>query len=501
MINDKQLAYLLRNGDKLRAELNLMDFIRQAWSQIEPGVTFVDGWAVQAVAEHLQAVTEGQIKKLLINIPPGCSKSMFTCVMWPAWEWGPRGLSHHRFISGSYDQGLATRDLLRCRDLIQSEWYQARWPLQLKADQNEKTYYENTMTGWRKSVGVRGALTGYRGDRVVIDDPHDVKGAESEATRNEGCRWFFETVPTRFNNQDTFAMVIIMQRLHEQDISGRILDDEELASEWTQLILPMRHEVERHCSTSVVLSTTGETFKDPRTEEGELLWTDRFSEETVSTMEKTFRAESGDYAVAGQLQQRPVPRGGGEFKRADFIVITTPPTEPGIIVRAWDLAGSKEKRSAYTAGVKLHIGTKSRRLTILDMVRFKGTSSEVDIEMLRVARLDGKSITIDIPQDPGSAGKTAVSHITANLEGFTVRSSPESGDKEFRAGPFASQVQAGNVFVLNRPWTEPLLREAEMFPGKFKDQIDALSRAYAALLRARKSDLPIIPPTLSVKKG
>ena len=117
-MTDSVLARILENPDKARCEFSLYEFVKQAWPVLEPGVTFVDGWAVRAIAEHLQAVTDGQCKRLLINVPPGMSKSMLTNVFWPAWEWGPRGLAVHRFISASYEQGLATRDMVRCRDLL-----------------------------------------------------------------------------------------------------------------------------------------------------------------------------------------------------------------------------------------------------------------------------------------------------------------------------------------------------------------------------------------------
>lgn len=489
------LTQLLADPKKAHAELSLLEFTKQAWQVLEPEVDFVSGWAVEAIAEHLQAVTDGQIRRLLINVPPGCTKSMMTNVMWPAWEWGPRGKANHRFISASYEQGLATRDLVRCRDLVLSEWFQQRWPITLKGDQNEKTYYETSRTGWRKSASVRSALTGYRGDRIIIDDPHSVKTAESDADRNESLRWFTETVPTRLNKAGESAIVVIMQRLHEQDIAGLILED--LAQDYTHLMLPMEYERERHCKTMVVMPS-GETFEDPRTEEDELLWKERFPAEANEETKRALRSHGGEYAVAAQLQQRPAPRGGGAFKKDDFIIVDDIP-EFQRPVRGWDLAATSKKKNpnaAYTAGVKM-ARTTDGRLIILNIVRAQASPGEVKRMLKRTAQADGAYCQISLPQDPGQAGKAQIADLVALLEGFEAYGSPESGDKEMRAFPFAAQVEAGNVLLARGGWNKDFLKEAEMFPnGRFKDQIDACSRAYAWLLQNRDPNIGIVPATL-----
>lgn len=493
------VQYAMDNPDTYMAEIDLIEFVRQGWHVLEPGADaqFVDGWCVGVMAEHLVAITDGQIRRLMMNVPPGFTKSMLTNVFWPAWEWGPRRLPHYRYISAAVEQTLATRDLIRCRDLVLSEWYQERWgPMNMKEDVNEKTYYANNKTGWRRSVGFRGNIIGNRGDRIIVDDPHDPKGAESELVREEGRLWFSETLPTRLNKQEESAIVVIMQRLHTRDVSGLILGDEELSDQYEKLILPMEHEMDRRASTSVIWSKTNLPFEDPRQEEGELLWPERFSAKAVEELKTIFRTGGGTYAEAGQLQQRPAPRGGGIFKRDKFIITNERPAKGGTTVRGWDIAGTKKKRSAYTVGVKMHRATDGH-LTVLDVCRFKGEPHEVDVEMRKCAELDGKQVHIDLPQDPGAAGKHTISHMTKNLEGYIVHFSPESGEKDDRALPFAAQVGAGNVSLLERSWNEAYLNEAELFPaGDFKDQIDATSRAYAAILRRKGGAVSFHPPTL-----
>jgi predicted phage terminase large subunit-like protein len=497
MNGDELLASMLRNPSKARCELSLLEFTKQAWEVLEPGVKFQHGYAVEALSEHLQAVTEGHIKRLLINVPPGCTKSMMTNVMWPSWEWGPRALEHHRFISASYEQGLAVRDMVRGRDLLKSEWFQARWPVAFKDDQDQKTYYENTRTGWRFAASVRAALTGYRGDRIVVDDPHSVKGAESDAEREESLRWFAETLPTRLNKQGESAIVVIMQRLHQRDIAGLIID--ELGDEWTHLCLPMEYEADRHCRTTVVMPN-GEPFSDWRREPGELLWPERFPRDSVEALKKQLRAWGGSYAEAAQLQQRPAPREGGMFKVAKFRIIDTPPANVVHWVRGWDLAATSKKknpRAAWTAGAKLGM-TPDGTILIADMRRIQGSPGEVKDLIRTTGEVDGKRVRISVPQDPGQAGVAQVADLAAGMQGYLLFGSPEAGDKAQRALPLSAQVEAGNVCLVRAPWNDAFLAEAALFPAStYKDQVDACSRAYAELLAlGRPNTAPRVAPTL-----
>lgn len=480
---------LLRTLDSLESDRSLLGFIKVAWKHLEPETDFVYGWSIEAICEHLEAVSNGQIRRLLINVPPGCMKSLTTEVFWPAWEWGPRKQSHLRFISASYEKGLATRDLVRCRDLLTSEWFQSLWPLEFKGDQNLKTYYENQHHGWRLAASVGGALTGYRGDRIIIDDPHDVRSADSDIKREDAIRWFTETLPTRLNNQKTSAMVVVMQRLHERDVSGLI--QQELSDSWEQLVLPMEFESSRRCK----IHATGWT--DPREEDGDLLWPERFDRESVEELKQTFRAQGGTYAEAAQLQQRPAPRGGGLFKRESFQVVDRAP-ENGRVVRGWDLAASTGHRAAYTVGVKLMLSY--GKLYILDVFRKRGTPGEVEDAIRTCAQQDGRTVAISIPQDPGQAGKAQKSRLAALLHGYNVHFSPETGAKDDRAIPVAAQAEAGNVCIVRGPWNDAFLAEAQMFPaGEFKDQVDALSRAYAYLLTTKQRAIALEPAMIITK--
>ena len=291
-----------RERDIRAAEASLAEFAKQAWHILEPSTELKWGWALDAVCLHLQAVSDGDILRLLMNVPPGSMKSLMTNVFWPAWEWGPLNMPHMRFLSTAHKQDLAVRDNIKCRRLIQSEWYQSRWPILLMGDQNAKTKFENDSTGFREAMAFT-SMTGSRGDRITLDDPLSVDDANSDAALIACESTFREALPTRVNN-DQSAIVVIMQRLHEKDPSGIILS-EKLGYE--HLCLPMEYEKARPCRTSI-------GFTDPRTEEGELLFPERFSAKTVVELKKTL----GEMAYAGQMQQRPSPAGGGILKIKHF---------------------------------------------------------------------------------------------------------------------------------------------------------------------------------------
>lgn len=490
------LNHILANPSKAKCEFSLIDFVEQAWPVLEPSIEFKRGWAVEAIAEHLQAVTEQDITRLLINVPPGMSKSMLTNVFWPAWEWGPRGLGSYRYISASYRQSLATRDLVRCRNLVMSKWFQERWPIALREDQNEKTYYENTETGWRTSRSTKSDLTGERGDRILIDDPHSTKTAESPVELGEVARFFTESVPTRLNT-DTSAIVVIMQRLNQADVSGIILDTE-IAQDYEHLMLPMEFEEGRKCSTSVIMPD-GKPFEDPRTEEGEMLFPERFSREKVEELKRALRSRGGTYAEASQLQQRPTARGGGRFKRENFKMWEGPLPKGRRVVRGWDLAASTTSRSPFTAGVRMS-QIPDGRILIEDATRARLEAFDVEELIRACCKQDGNCRT-SIPQDPGAAGKAWKAHMAKMLGGFDVHFSPESGDKDTRALGLAAQVEAGMVYLVEGSWNAAYLSEMAAFgPGAaFKDQADASSRAYAELVKNQNDEVGVVAGTLFIQ--
>lgn len=473
-----------RRAVKRECESSLAAFIRHAWPIIEPGQPYVHGWHIDAICEHLEAISRGDINRLLINIPPGTMKSLAVGVFWPAWEWGPLDRASTRVVAASHEQGLAVRDNLRARRLVASEWYQSLWGdrVVLTRDQNAKIKFENEATGFRQAAAA-GSITGARGDRVIIDDPHSVEGAASDAQREGVIEWFLEAAPTRLNNPDRSAIVVVMQRLHERDVSGVILA-KELGYE--HLCLPMEFEPERACRTSI-------GFSDPRAEDGELLFPERFPREVVERDKKVM----GAYAVAGQFQQRPAPREGGMFKRAWFPVVDAIPAGPRKRVRAWDFAAT-QGGGDWTVGVKMSLGSDGV-FYVEDVVRDQLSPGEVERLLKSVTSQDqtGGPTSVRMPQDPGAAGKTDAASKIKLLAGYDARAKPVSGDKEQRARPAAAQAEAGNVKLLRGKWNEAFMEELCTFPaGSHDDQVDAFADALNELALA-----PVTKTTTSTVAG
>ncbi len=303
-------------------EESLLDFAGYVWPVVEPAIPFIRGWVIEAIAAHLEAVTFGHIRRLLINVPPGFSKSLMTDVFWPAWEWGPRNMPWLRYVCASYSNHLTERDNLRCRNIVVNQRYTRLWGKRfgISNEQFTKIKFANDQTGWKLATSVGGIGVGERGDRFIIDDGNNTMEMESEVTRNTTNMWFTEVVPDRLNNQSKSAIVVIQQRLHEDDISGIALSRE---MGYTHLCVPMEYiprvyvngfNAEGNITTYIDedVEQVEEVFwEDPRSEDGELAWPERFPPQIVEDLKR----DKGPYAYVGQYQQSPEPRGGAIIKR------------------------------------------------------------------------------------------------------------------------------------------------------------------------------------------
>lgn len=472
----------------------LSAFIAEAWHILEPDTLYVHGWHIDVLCDHLEAVTRGEINRLLINIPPGSSKSLIVSVFWPAWEWA-MGYTSYRYITTSYNEANTTRDTDKFVDLLTSAWYQMRWPHVVLKRKGSKLV-QNTGTGSRRSSPF-GSLTGKRADRLVIDDPHSTESAESDKDRLRTTNRFRRGALNRLNDQRKSAIIIVMQRLHEQDISGVILSH--FAKEYVHVCLPMEFERQSPCYT--VVQPTGSTAKpragrydaerrtwyfandnvpegraaaveaaplrlvyrqDPRTREGELLDPVRFPAAVLAEL----KAGMGAHDYAGQYQQRPSAREGGMFKRADFVIVDAIPAEAVKKVRRWDLAATVQAMGNdpdFTASVKM--SQWALKFYVEDVTEFRRTSTEVRKAIKNTASQDGRACAIVIPKDPGQAGVDQSSSIIAENAGYKITAERETGDKGTRAEPLAAQNGAGNVYLLRAPWNERFIDQLCLAEG------------------------------------
>lgn len=287
-------------------EQSLIDFVRWNWHSLEPlSAPLVDGWPLEAICEHLEAVTDGEIHRLLITVPPGFMKSLLTNVFWPAWEWGPRNLPHMRYINFSYTGSLTERDNERFRDLMLDARFSGLWNDRFTLRKVGSVKVTNDKTGWKLASSVGGVATGERGNRILLDDAHNVKQGESQAVRTETVRWVREAMSNRLNDMKRDAIVAIGQRVHEDD-AGRALMD----LGYDHLSIPMEYDMRRAYANGVDKFQTAIGWEDPRETEGELAWPERFPADIITGMKET----SGTFAWSAQYQQSPAPRGGGIIK-------------------------------------------------------------------------------------------------------------------------------------------------------------------------------------------
>lgn len=459
---------------KVKREVRLPEAVYNI--EVEGNHNYIADGILVHNCDHLEAATRGEITRLIVNIPPGFMKSLLVSVFWHAWEWGPRNLPHLRYLATSYSEDFTKRDTRRTRDLIRSEWYQHLWGRRVQLTRIGERSFENTARGGRDTRPFR-SLTGGRGDRLMIDDPHSTETAESDAERERTLRIFRESVPLRINDQKKSAIVIIMQRLHANDVTGEAL---RLDLGYTHLRLPMRFEADKPCKTYV----QGKLFfQDPRKTEGELLAPQRINADQLAVIERGM----GSYAIAAQNQQRPGPREGAMFKRHWFEIVGAAPAE-GRVVRAWDLAATKKdaRKSPdpdWTVGIRMR-KTAAGIFYIESEVRLREESFAVEKAIKQAAEIDGQHVRIRLPQDPGAAGKTTAAAYIKALVGKDVRIRPETGDKATRAVPLQVQAEAGNVKIVAGPWIEAYLDELVSFPGgNHDDRVDATSAAFDELLR------------------
>ena len=519
----------LQELDRADCEDSLYMFLKHAWRYIDAS-PFTDGWPIEAVAEHLQAVADGELKRLIINIPPRCAKSTLTSVAFPAWVWAqpwttPTSGPGVQFLHASYAQQLSLRDSVKCRRLIESPWYQKLWGdrFMLTGDQNTKTRFDNDKNGSRLSTSVGSALTGEGGSIIVVDDPNAAQEAFSEATIAATIEWWDSALSTRLNDPKTGAFVVIQQRLSEEDLTGHIMSKDE--GEWTHLCLPMRYEWRRHSYTTIgwndprgcddngnpLVEVTDDGDRLPITpeaevelddREGALLWPERFGEQEVTILEK----QLGPWAAAGQLQQRPEPKGGGIIKREwwqtweapnypnmDFIIAcldtayTTKSENDPSALTVWGVFSSDisvqnphhamtrdGNRAAYirqyteTSPKVMLMYAWQGRYELHELVnRVANTCRDMKVDQLLVEnKAAGYSVAQELRRMYGS-------------EKFgVVMFDPKSQDKLARLYSVQHLFAEGLVYAPIRQWAEMVITQVGTFPkGKHDDLVDTVSMA------------------------
>lgn len=443
---------------------SLYDFTRLAWPHVEPDQPFIDSWHISALTEHYEACLRGEIDRLVVNLPPGMSKSRITCVFFPTFSWiGKPGL---RFLNASFDSDLTMRDASDSLDLMQSKWFRQRWGNRFVLPSPSPVgNIRNNVGGWRYATSTGGKALGRHADIQIIDDPTKPKGMTRESL-DETRKWLQNTMASRWRKPGLNCRLLIMQRLHVADLAATMLEDGAV-----HLCLPMEFEPKRKCMT--------QWFEDPRTEKGELLCPARFDKKAVGTM----RREMTGQVAAAQLGQDPVPEGGAVFKLDWFRYWKVLPASLTQMVVSVDCSFKGTDDSDFV--VMQCWGRRGGEFWLIDQVKGKWTFSQTLAELRKFCRKHPKA-TKRLIEDKAN-GTAVIDTLKKEVSGM-VPVNPEGG-KVARANAVQPFFEANNVFIPDPkqvPWVDTYTTEMCNFPmGANDDQVDTTTQALLHLHQAR----------------
>jgi predicted phage terminase large subunit-like protein len=419
------------------------------------GYKWLPGPHHRLICDALARVFSGECPRLIINVPPRYSKTELAVINFIAWA-----LGHYpdcEFIHTSYSQRLASHNSWQARELVLHEVYREIFPAtRIRRDSLAKHEWRTTAGGCVYAVGAGGTITGYGAGRarekfsgaIIIDDPHKADEAKSSLMRGNVIEWFQHTLESR-KNAPHVPIILIMQRLHEKDLAGWLLNGGN-GEAWEHVCLPAIQA------------------------DGTALWPQKHDLATLHRMR-----DAAPYVFAGQYMQAPAAPSGNFFKPERMPFIDALPAGASY-VRAWDFAATLNGGD-WTVGLKL-AKLPDGRLVVADVVRFQGDPAEVEAALQHTAQRDGAHTKIRLPQDPGQAGRAQMQRFVRLLAGCNVTAAPVSGGKTTRAEGLAAQVNAGNVLMLKAAWNDKLLDELRLFPnGAHDDQVDAASDAFNEL--------------------
>lgn len=448
-----------RINDALSGDLK--KFIEYSFKYLRPGEQFLDNWHLSCISAHLEAVANGQLKRLIINMPPRALKSISCSVAFPAWLIGRDPTTS--IICASYAQSLSNQHSLDCRAIMESDWFKIVFPeCRLAKDQNEKSKYKTTMNGMRFATSVGGSMTGSGGSIIIIDDPINPTMANSDAERDNANNWLTGTVPSRLNNPEKDSMILIMQRLHEDDCTGLLLEK----GGWEHLCLPAVNDKK----TVIQINGFKKTF-----EEGELLHPERLSKKVLADLER----DLGNYEYAGQFLQSPVPKGGGILQAnwwREWQTKALPPCD--YILQVYDTAYRENTSADYSARTTWGIFMYHNRpnIILLDAMNLRLTLPNLKVEAIEsyneydpdIVLIEDKASGISLIQELRLTGM----RIKALKRG-------KGDDKVSRAHIASVMLEQGVVwFPKDCGWVNEVIRQCASFPNaKHDDLTDTVTDA------------------------
>jgi len=433
-------------------------FIRHAWPVLEPSTPMAENWHIDIIAEYLEAVHNGEIRNLIINIPPRFTKSLLVSVLFPCWEWTED--PSLRFMFTSYAQALCNKFSTDRRALILSPWYQANWgeTVRFSKDQNLKSGYMNTARGHMVTAAARASAVGLGGKRLIVDDILNPKRAESKAERRSSLNWYKLNLPTRLDAKDG-SKIIVEQRLNKNDLTGTMIKDE--PGKWEHLVIPIEAGETRTYIFPI-------SKREKIYEQGELLCPDRFDAKRIAEL----RTELTPNGAAAQLDQKPVQAEGVIIKREYW---RSMPVRPPALFKlwVWDTAVKKGEGRSYSVGGLLYFFDRGVCLTKVVRERMvypelkARIKDEFNSEASHAILVEDKSSGQQIIQELQSDGTLPI--IPTEKQWTTL-------DKTTRCNIELPAIVAGRVFILDgQPWIISFKDECAEFPdGEYDDQVDMI---------------------------
>ncbi len=488
---------LLRNSLRL--------FIRKGWPVIEPSTTYLENWHIDLIAEYLEGVTFGQIKRLLINLPPRYAKSTCVSIMWPAWVWAREafpGKPHNpalegpgtKWVCASYADELRTAHSLQRRKLLQSDWYRERWPkpAELISDQNVKTLFVNSSAGVMLATTMLGAGTGLGGNYIVIDDPHKTQEEPGSKEVERQVAAYGDTFATRHDDKKQGVTVIVMQRINDNDLSAHVLKTVE------ENYLHLKIEAEAPERRVFVFPRTGRILTR---EPGDLLWEQREGPLEI----KRQKAVMGRWKYSAQYQQDPIPEGGAIFQREWFShrfhrdPVTGLPLGAKLlrVIQSWDTAAKKKESNDYWACTTWGlVAGEDARIRMLDrtMDRMEYVEGR---QKIKDQYAKWKETTAVLIED-SSSGTAIISDLrTTGIPLLPI--SPAGADKEANARAVSPMFESGMILLPEgAEWADDYIESMTRFPkGQHDDDVDSTSQALNYLRRRRNGVMEYIERELA----
>ena len=461
-MNKKQeLKYAL---NKTLCEMSFYEFFKQAWHIVEPAIELSSNWHHKYICDALQEEAERIIAKkpktkdIIINVPFRSTKSLIVTVMFPVWSWirDPK----LRFITSSYSANLSIELATKSRDIIFSEWFKSRWGtiFHIKKDQNLKERYENNHMGMRRATSVGGTVTGQGGDFLIVDDPLSPQMANSATERENANEWYRTTFYSRLNSPKIGVRIIIMQRVHEDDLSGFLLDRETRLN-YNHICIPATID-------GVVKPKKLENFYD----KNGLFWEERFGQDVLDDYKKSL----GSYGYAGQLMQTPTPLDSGMIRQEWFKIDRY--REDGVVNFVIDPAYTTNQKNDPSA--LLAYIYKDNKWQIIDCTNVYKEFPDLVKFIPQWVTKNGYTNKSRIFVEPKASGKSIVQTLIRET-GLNVREDkPPTKDKVARVADISATLESGRVGLLQGSWNNEFLDQLTKFPSaKHDDMVDCLVMA------------------------